>query len=358
MEKLNIDRSKLIKYLKDLVSIPSYEDCDEIQKYIMNSLSFIKWEKQYVGKNQLYNIVNIHSSKPFMVNTHVDTVPPIDMQNPFEVREEDGVFYGRGTADTKGLIASLIVALQMFYEKNPDKEIPVSLAFTVDEEQNTALGSEKLKELLGPIKYALILEPTYGRICNKQMGAIEFRLDINVQSAHGAEFEKYDNPSKIGCESIYKLENHLDRLVNIIKFSSGWEFYAVPKSAEILAEIKVFEGEDAAILEEKLINYLKEYKNIRYKREDIEDFHFFGEGFAVKVLKEAYMKAIGKEAQMGVMPSWTDAANIHKAGVECVVFGTSHLDVAHTSREHITIQQMEDMTKILYTLFSILSHLT
>ncbi len=349
---------KLKQYLKELVAIPSYEDCDQIQNYLINKLSFIDWKKQYVGKKDLYNIVSIDPDKPFLVNTHVDTVPPIDMEDPFTLREKDGVFYGRGTADTKGLIASLIVALELFKQNFPDREIPVSLAFTVDEEQNTALGSEKLRELLGPIKYALILEPTYGRICNRQMGAVEFRLNIQVESAHAAEFEKYDNPSKIACESIEKIESHFDRLVNIIKFSSGWEYYAIPKEAEVLAELKVFEGENAKVLEEKLIKLIKEQKNVQYKTEDIEDFLFFGEGFTVKIMKQAYIKALGKEPEMGVMSSWTDAANIHKSGVECVVFGTSHLDVAHTNREHITLKQMEDMTKILYSLFSILSHLT
>ncbi len=354
--KVNTEKLKL--YLKELIAIPSYEDCDQIQKYLMHRLSFIPWERQYVGKNDLYNIVSIDPKKPFLVNTHVDTVPPIDMENPFEAVEKNGAIYGRGAADTKGLIASLIVAVEMFKEEYPDKEIPVSFAFTVDEEQNTALGSEKLKELLGPIQYALVLEPTYGRICNKQMGALEFRLKVEVESAHAAEFEKYENPSKTACDCIKEAENHLERLINIIKFNSGWEYYAIPKNAEVLAELKVYEGESAEVIEEKLLNLLKDYEEVKYIREDIEDFHYFGEGFTVKVMKEAYKKALNKDAEMGVMSSWTDAANIHKAGVECVVFGTSHLDVAHTNREHITIEQMVDMTKVLYSLFSILSHLT
>lgn len=355
---MNINVDRLKNYLRELIEIPSYEDCDEIQRYLMEKLPFFKWEKQYVGKNNLYNIIDIDPNKPFLINTHVDTVPPIDMEEPFKSVEKGEAIYGRGAADTKGLIASLIVSLELFRESFPDRDIPVSIAFTVDEEQNTALGSEKLKEVLGPIKYALVLEPTYGRICNKQMGALEFRLNIEVESAHAAEFEKYENPSKIACDCIYGAEKHLDRLINIIKFNSGWEYYAIPKSAEVLAELKVYEGETAEVIEDKLKNFLREYKNVEYRREDIEDFHFFGEGFAVKVMKEAYQSALNREAETGVMSSWTDAANIYKAGVECVVFGTSHLDVAHTKREHITVSQMVDMTKVLYSLFSILSHLT
>jgi len=57
------------------------------------------------------------------------------------------------------------VALDLFRDRYPDREIPVSLAFTVDEEQNSALGSEVLVNNLEGIDYAVVLEPTYGKIC-------------------------------------------------------------------------------------------------------------------------------------------------------------------------------------------------
>ncbi|NPA52022.1 MAG: M20 family metallopeptidase [Aquificae bacterium] len=358
MNDIKVNKEKLKNYLKELVSIPSYKDCKNIQNYISDKLSFLRWEKQFIGKNDLYNLISINPRKPFLINTHVDTVPPIDMENPFELKEKNGAFYGRGTADTKGLIASLILAIELFKKNFPKKELPVSLAFTVDEEQNTALGSEKLREVLKPIKYALILEPTYEKICNKQMGTVEFRLDLQVPSAHAAEFEKYTNPSKELCRILNQLEDTLQRDINIIKFHSGWEYYAIPKEAQILGEFKIYEGEKAKTLEQKLIETIAKHKNLQCTIEDSEDFLYFGEGFLVDTLKKAYSKALNKEAKLGTMPSWTDAANICKENVECVIFGTSHLDIAHTDREHITVKQMEDMTKVLYSLFSILSHLT
>ncbi len=354
----NFDVKKVVDELKTLISIPSYEDCDQIQTYLMERLNYIPFEKQYVGKGNLYNIHYL--KQPFLINTHVDTVPPIDMKNPFEAVEKDGKIYGRGAADTKGLIASLIMALDMFKQNFPEKEIPVSIAFTVDEEQHTALGSEKLLEILDGISYSLVLEPTYGKICNKQMGTLEFELEVRSKSVHASEFEKTENPVKLAFDYINNVEKNLERPMNIIKFQSGWEYYATPKSAEILSEIKLFEGEYFEELEKRMLNLIEmdRFKGkIVYKRVDVEDFLDFGATEGFEILKDAYIKATGENPDVSIMPSWTDAANLYKKGISSTVFGFGSLADSHTEREHIAIQDLEKMTKVLYNFLTILSHL-
>ncbi|WP_456400444.1 M20/M25/M40 family metallo-hydrolase, partial [Persephonella sp.] len=146
-----LDKAK--KELFNLISIPSYRDFSQILEYLEKRLDYINFEKQPV-ENKGYNLVSIDPSKPVLINTHVDTVPPIRMKDPFNPVEKNGKIYGRGAADTKGLIASLITALDIFRENNPEADIPVSLAFTIDEEQNSALGSEVLTTSLKGIDYA------------------------------------------------------------------------------------------------------------------------------------------------------------------------------------------------------------
>ena len=346
---------KLKEEVKRLISIPSHRNFLPILEYIEERLFFIPFEKQEVpGKG--YNL--IYKNSPFMVNTHVDTVPPIDMKNPFSPIENNCSIYGRGAADTKGLIASLIIALEKFREENPDKEVPVSISFTVDEEQNTALGSGYLLNRLEGINSILVLEPTYGKICSKQMGTLEFSLNVSVPSFHASEFEKGENPVKMGMYAVEKIEKLLNRPVNIIEFKSGWKLYATPKSASILCEVKIFEKEDYREVQTKIKDLLDSYfkGKVSFTLEDAENFIVFKKKDMFPLIKKAYTEALGKKPVEGVMPSWTDAANFHKAGKECVVFGFGNLADSHTNREHITFEELENNFKVLYRLLSILSH--
>ena len=352
---------KTIEETKKLIEIPSFEDCTQIQEYLGNRLDFIKFEKQYIGKvvnsNPQYNLVNISKDKPFMINTHVDTVPPITMENPFNPIIKENKIFGRGAADTKGLIASLIVALETFKEENPDKEIPVSLAFTVDEENHTALGSEKLLEIIDPIETVLVLEPTYGVICDKQMGTYEFELEVEVDSMHASEFEKTENPAKIAFKLLEEIEKELERPVNIINIKSGWDYYAVPEKSYLLAEVKLFKNEKKEDVERKISEIVNNHMHNRVKFISIDDEEFlkFNTGKGFEIIKVAYEKALKEKPNIGIMPSWTDAANYHKKKVETFVFGFASLKDAHTKREYISFDELEKNVKVFYNLLSILT---
>ncbi|HCB70557.1 MAG TPA: succinyl-diaminopimelate desuccinylase [Persephonella sp.] len=358
MERTEILSLKTLEAVKEelfnLISIPSHREFSKILEYLEKRLDYIQFEKQPV-KDKDYNLISIDPSRPVLINTHVDTVPPIRMKNPFKPVEIDGKIYGRGAADTKGLIASLIVALDLFRDRYPDREIPVSLAFTVDEEQNSALGSEVLVNNLEGIDYAVVLEPTYGKICVKQMGTVEFKLKVKSDSYHASEFERADNPVKKVFSAIKRIESRLGREVNILSFRSGWEHYATPDEAEVLAEIKVYEGEKADQLEKLIKGTVEKELDVNYKGIDKEDFISFPEGFIFRKLCQAYRAVIGKEPQTGVMPSWTDAANFKKAGIECVIFGFGSLADCHTEREYITVEELKSNTAVLYSLLTILS---
>jgi len=360
MERAEVLEVELSNRLKEetfrLISIPSHRNCTEINEYLETRLPFLDLKRQDIGKKGLYNLYSISPEKPVMINTHVDTVPPITMKNPFKPRERNGRIYGRGANDTKGLIAALIIALEDFKKDYPDRDIPVSIAFTVDEEQNSAMGSQKLVEVMEPVKSVLVLEPTYGKLCTAQMGSFEFRFILKTLSGHGSEFEKFRNPAREGFEAIKEIERVLSRPVNLIRVNSGWEHYAVPEKAEFLCELKMFEGDTPSFLEKSIKKVLEGTgMEVSFQVEDVEQFQSFKKGGFFELLKETYLKATGKEAEEDIMPSWTDASNFHKAGFECVVFGFGDLSACHTDRENISIEELIKMYRVIYNLLSILS---
>ncbi|WP_456402152.1 M20 family metallopeptidase [Persephonella sp.] len=360
MERTEILSLDFLPDLKEelyrLISIPSHNDCINILNYLEDRIDFIKFDKQFVKDNE-YNLIHLDNSKPVLLCTHVDTVPPISMKDPFKPREIDGKIFGRGASDTKGLIASLITALDLYRKNFNSSDIPVSLAFTVDEEQNSAMGSEKLLEKLDGISSALILEPTYGKICVSQMGTFEFELEIKTESFHGSEFEKGYNPVKVTFEIINRLEKELNRSINIIHFRSGSNHYVTPDKAKLLCEIKLFDGESVGEIERKIkeiLEYFTDFSPI-FNVVDVEPYLNFGKDGLLDILKEAHIRGVGKEGVEDVMPSWTDAANLHKKGINCIVFGYGNLALSHTDREYIEVEDLIRNTNVIYNLLVILS---
>ena len=347
-------REKVKETLKELIAIPSVSGKERaVLEYIERRLhaAGVPLRKQEIEEDR-YNLF-YDSGSEFLISVHVDTVPPDGFKNAYKPVEKDGRIYGRGASDVKGAIASLITAVEEYKKQNPDKELPVSLAFVVDEEQNTALGSEKLPEVLNGVKYILVLEPTYGLLCTKQFGALEFSVKIKCKSAHGAEYEKVENPTKVFINLLNKLEEALRREVNVIMIRSGTKIYKVPRSCEALLEFKVFEGEDLGELKKKVESVLKEINtecSIEWNVEDEEAFQSFKTDGLLPVLEEVLTEIEG-QAKKGVMPSWTDASNYHKAGYHCVVFGYGSLIDSHTDRESISVEELEKFTKFFLKLF-------
>ena len=81
---------------------------------------------------------------------HTDVVPtgPEDhwASPPFEPTERDGMLYGRGTADMKGSVAAMVVALERFVAARPAHPGTVGLLLTSDEEGVALHGVREVVE--------------------------------------------------------------------------------------------------------------------------------------------------------------------------------------------------------------------
>ena len=333
--------------LKELISINSVSGREEsIQRFIESRLKDLGLDiKRQPVEGSRFNLI-YYGKKPFLISCHVDTVPPAGMRDAFKPREIEGRIYGRGASDVKGALASLLAAIEAFREKYPGEAIPVSLAFVVDEENNSALGSDVAKDTFSQAEFCLVLEPTYGLLCTSQSGALEFSIRVEGEGAHAAEFEKVENPVKVCMKLVDLLERKLGRPVNVIHIKGGSKNYLVPKSCYALMEVKIFEGESWEEVEERVKEAIKELETscrVTYEREDAEGFIRFRGSEFFDLLRDVFKEAIGEEPKEGTMPSWTDAANYHKAGLSCVVFGYGSLKDSHTDRESIKVEELEKM---------------
>lgn len=127
--------------------------------------------------------------RSLILNGHVDVVPPGDAalwrHPPFDAVLEDGRIYGRGALDMKGAVVAAAYALKAVREAGAELKGTVHLTSVVGEEDG---GLGTLATILRGYRAdgAVVMEPTELAVAPAQAGALNFRLRVPGQAAHGA----------------------------------------------------------------------------------------------------------------------------------------------------------------------------
>lgn len=129
--------------------------------------------------------------KTLHFNAHYDVVPVSGKWrhgSPFSGAIEGGWIYGRGTADMKGAIASLLMAVRALRAAKASPRLNLEISFTADEETDSALGTGWLVAN-APIKpdYAIVMEGGEGRtVCCGHNGTLWLEVRVHGKAAHGS----------------------------------------------------------------------------------------------------------------------------------------------------------------------------
>ncbi|MEY4939373.1 MAG: hypothetical protein RIQ93_1108, partial [Verrucomicrobiota bacterium] len=132
------------------------------------------------------------AKKTLHFNAHYDVVPVSGNWrhgSAFSGAIERGWIYGRGTADMKGSIASLLMALQALRTTGVPPRMNLEVSFTADEETDSVLGTGWLVEQ-GPIRpdYAVVMEGGEGHtVCCGHNGCVWLEVTVHGRAAHGSQ---------------------------------------------------------------------------------------------------------------------------------------------------------------------------
>lgn len=117
---------------------------------------------------------------------HFDVVPAQDRRQ-FTALRRDGRIIGRGTADMKGGIVSMLYGAAAAKELGLLGDGRIVLHLVCDEETGSVVGAGHLRgaELIDPSALAMVTgEPSGGSIWNAARGAVSLRVDIRGREAH------------------------------------------------------------------------------------------------------------------------------------------------------------------------------
>ncbi len=146
-----------------------------------------------------YNLLAQWGDPIVTLSTHIDTVPPF-----FASREDSEFIWGRGACDTKGIIASMIHAVEALVA---DGVRGVALLFVVGEERNSA-GAYAAAKIPRGSRFLINGEPTENKLALGSKGALRYEIVAHGRMAHSA----YPH---LGESAIEKLLDALEKIRRI-----------------------------------------------------------------------------------------------------------------------------------------------
>ena len=184
---------------------------------------------------------------------HFDVVPA-QRRDQFRPQRRDGRITGRGTADMKGGLVSILYGAAAARELGLLDDTRIVLHCVCDEETGSAVGSGYLREagLIDPSAFAMLTaEPTGGVVWNGCRGAITLRVDVAGREAHVG----YANTGVNAFEHMLRVAQPLTALAHELfardsmlivggASQSGANFNVVPGSAWFSVDRRFNPGED------------------------------------------------------------------------------------------------------------------
>lgn len=258
--------------LKDLVKFNTINDKEnkEIINYIERILKNKGFKVEYKSKCL---VMSIKEGKSLGFLGHTDTVQAGGdwSNNPFELKEENGLLYGLGVCDMKGGIAAILQAVTEINWEKMKKGI--KLYFTYDEE----IGFSGIKELIKKYekfpKNMIIGEPTNNIKMNASKGLLEFKLNFSGISSHSSNPIQGENAIEKCFDFIKELKNFYNNLkkdrnsifeieyttMNIGKITGGKSINIVPNNCEILIDFRTISKKHNNLIINNINEIIKKY---------------------------------------------------------------------------------------------------
>ncbi|SFS86992.1 acetylornithine deacetylase [Sulfitobacter marinus] len=309
-----------------------------------------------------------------LLSGHSDVVPVTDQDwssDPFQMRQADGLLYGRGTCDMKGFIAATVVMAE-HYATLPLKR-PVHFAFTYDEETG-CLGAQALIPELNRLgikpDIAIIGEPTEMRVIEGHKGCCEYTTRFEGLEGHGSSPDLGVNAAEYAVRYVTRLMALREDLrarvpegsrfdppyttINIGGIRGGHAHNVIVGKAEVDWEFRPVQTRDLRFVKETMEAFIEQdllpQMRAVYPQADIST-ETLGEVVGLEPMSENAARDLvaGLVGANGadVVPFGTEAGLFQQMGMDVVVCGPGSIAQAHKPDEFVSIDQLESCLGML-----------
>ena len=207
----------------DLIRRPSVTPVDaDCQARMMQRLGAVGFELEPMRIEDVDNFWATHGNQEGPVLCfagHTDVVPTGPVQawqhEPFEALiDADGMLCGRGAADMKGSLASMVVASERFVRDYPNHRGKVAFLITSDEEGPAHHGTkavvERLKARNERLDWCIVGEPSSTTLVgdivkNGRRGSLGATLSVRGKQGHVAYPHLAKNPIHLAAPALAEL---------------------------------------------------------------------------------------------------------------------------------------------------------
>ncbi|MEP7353311.1 MAG: M20/M25/M40 family metallo-hydrolase [Acidobacteriota bacterium] len=313
---------ELTRALIDIDSVTPNEE--QVGTYLFNYLRELaarsgghveKMDVERTPGQHRFNILATWGDPVVTLSTHIDTVPPF-----FGSREDDTHIWGRGACDTKGIIASMIHAIEPLVTAGVRG---IAMLLVVGEERNSLGAITAAKHNRGS-RFIINGEPTENQLALGSKGALRYEIVASGRMAHSA----YPH---LGESAIEKL---LDALAGIRKI----EMPADPKLGASSLNIGTIHGGRAPNVipdqatAELFYRLVDSGDGLRAATLDaVKGFAEAKEVLAIPAVHLGSMEGL----KTTVVSFTTDIPAFNGAWGEPYLLGPGSIHVAHTDQERI-----------------------
>jgi len=257
------DIFQLTRKLVDIESVTNHEAA--VGEFLLNTLAplsarFAGQLERWPIEADRFNVFAHWGDLVVTLSTHMDTVPPF-----FPSREDADSIWGRGSADAKGVMASMSGAAEGLLGGGVRD---FGLLFVVGEERNSAGAYAAARNPRGS-RFLINGEPTENKLALATKGLLRCEVEARGKLAHSAHPE-------LGDSAIEKLLDALQQIrrialpedpvlgrstLNIGVISGGRAPNVIPDSA--MAEIAIRLVGDAASVREAVIGAVGDRAEVR-----------------------------------------------------------------------------------------------
>ena len=276
---------------------------------------------------------------------HIDTVT-----GEIDVREEDGVLYGRGSVDAKGPITAFLAGASL--AALPD-DLRVTVIGAVEEETNTSRGARHVVDQYAP-DYLIIGEPSgWDSVCMGYKGNCHLRLTVSQPRTHGAS--GVESAGTLACrfwqavEAQAALQSDGERVtervtVDVRDIRSGVD--GNNETASIVLDIRTPPGFDADVFHTAIADATPDGGSVEIL-EQLPPIRASKAGALVRQMRNA----IRQEGGRGRFSFKTGTSDMNIAGPawDCpmLAYGPGDSSLDHTPNEHIALDEFDRAVSVL-----------